>query len=324
MRAPRIIAAAMAVGLVATACGSDTDAAEPFADCAAPKRHLTIATGNSGGVYYTLGGGMAELINENTPLGASTTETGGSVDNIQQLMAGDIDVAFSLVDSAEDAKNGTGSFEGQKADISALARIHSNYTHVIVREDSGISTIEDMKGKKISTGAAKSGTEVIANRLLEAAGLQPERDISAQQLSLEETVADIESGEIDGFFWSGGLPTPEVADLMASRKDMKFVDISELVTKMRLLSFAYTLGTLPAETYGLQADVRSIVVPNVLLVRSDFPDSNACMIARLVFENKDRMVRTHEAANELDRTEALQTVPIELHRGARDVLLETP
>lgn len=320
MRAQRIVAAVAAVGLVATACG-DTSATEPAADCAAPKSHISIATGNSGGVYYTLGGGLAEMINESTALGASIAETGGSVENIEKLMAGDIDVAFSLVDSAEDASNGTGSFEGKRADISALARIHSNYTHVVVRADSGISSLQDMKGKKISTGAAKSGTEVIAYRLLEAAGLRPETDISAQQLSLEETVAEIEAGTIEGFFWSGGLPTPEVADLMESNKDMVFVDISDLVTKMRLKSFAYTLGTMPAETYGLPADVRSIVVPNVLLVRNDFPVSNACMISKLIFDNKDRLVRTHQAATELDPTEALQTVPIQLHRGAREALL---
>jgi uncharacterized protein len=323
MRAQRIVAAVAAVGLVATACG-DTSASEPAADCTNPRSHITIATGNSGGVYYTLGGGLADMINESTALGASITETGGSVENIERLMAGEIDVAFSLVDSAEDAKNGTGSFVGKRADISALARIHSNYTHVVVRADSGISSLEDMKGKKISTGAAKSGTEVIAYRLLEAAGLRPDTDISAQQLSIEETVAEIEAGTIEGFFWSGGLPTPEVADLMESNKDMVFVDISDLVTKMRLTSFAYTLGTMPAETYGLPADVRSIVVPNVLLVRNDFPAGNACMISKLIFDNKDRLVRTHQAASELDPTEALQTVPIQLHRGAREALLAVP
>jgi TRAP transporter TAXI family solute receptor len=323
MRAQRVVAAVAAVGLVATAC-SDTSATEPAFGCVAPRNHLTIATGNSGGVYYKLGGGMAELINGSTPLVASTTETGGSVENIQKLLAGDIDVAFSLADSAEDAKNGTGSFAGEQGNVTALARIHSNYTHVVVRADSGISSLEDMRGKKISTGAAKSGTEVIAYRLLEAAGLHPATDISAQQLSLEETVAKIEAGQIDGFFWSGGLPTPEVTDLMASRKNMRFLDISDLVTKMRQISFAYTLGNLPADTYGLPADVPSIVVPNLLLVRSDFPTGEACVISKLIFDNKSQLVRTHPAANELDRTKALQTVPIQLHRGAKEALLSTP
>jgi uncharacterized protein len=322
MRAQRVVAAVAAVGLVATGC-TDTSA-EPALGCVASKSQLTIATGNPGGVYSTLGGGMAELINGSTPLAAYTTETGGSVENIQKLLAGEIDMAFSLADSAEDAKNGTGSFAGEKGNITALARIHSNYTHVIVRADSGISSLEDMKGKRISTGAAKSGTEVIAYRLLEAAGLNSEKDISAQQLSLVETVAAIEAGRIDGFIWSGGLPTPEVTDLMTSTKNMRFVDISETLPKMRRISFAYTLGTLPADTYGLPADVPSIVVPNLLLVRGDFPTGEACAISKLIFENKDQLARTHRAASELDRTKALQTVPIYLHRGAKEGLLATP
>ena len=324
MRATRIVAGLVAVGLVAAGCGGKrpTESGGSGAGgCEAAEGRVTIATGNTGGVYYTLGGGLAQLISDNTPIKASAAETGASVQNIQQLVAGDYDIAFSLADSAADAFEGTGTFDGKKQDIKALARIYPNFTQVVVRADSGISTVEDMKGKKISTGSPKSGTEVIANRLLEAAGLDPASDISAQRLALRQTVDQMKAGQIDGFVWSGGLPTPEVTDLTTSMKDdVRFVDITDLLPKLQEINPVYEKGTLPADTYGLAEDVPSIVVPNLLLVRSDFADGDACAITKLIFDKKADLVKVHKAADELDRATAVETDPVPLHPGAKEAL----
>jgi TRAP transporter TAXI family solute receptor len=323
MRVTCLVAGVVAVGLLAAGCGGKrpTDSAQDAGGCDAAAGRVTIATGNTGGVYYTLGGGLAQLISDNTPIKASAAETGASVQNIQQLVAGDYDIAFALADSAADAVEGKGSFEGKKQDITALARIYSNYTQVVVRADSGISTVADMKGKKISTGSPKSGTEVIANRLLEAAGLDPAKDDSAQRLALRQTVDQMKSGQIDGFVWSGGLPTPEVTDLTTSMKDdVKFVDITDLLPKLQEINPVYEKGTLPADTYGLPEDVPSIVVPNLLLVRSDFGKGDACAITNLIFDKKDELVKVHKAANELDRKAATETDPVPLHPGAKEAL----
>jgi TRAP transporter TAXI family solute receptor len=321
----RIVAGIVAIGMVAAGCGGKrpTDSAQDSGSggCEAADGRITIATGNTGGVYYTLGGGLAQLISDNTPIKASAAETGASVQNIQQLVAGDYDLAFSLADSAADAVEGTGSFEGKKQDITALARIYSNYTQVVVRADSGIDSVADMKGKKISTGSPKSGTEVIANRLLEAAGLDPASDVSAQRLALRQTVDQMKSGQIDGFVWSGGLPTPEVTDLTTSLKDdVKFVDVTDLLPKLKEINPVYEQGSLPADTYGLAEDIPSIVVPNLLLVRSDFGEGDACAITKLIFDKKDDLVKVHKAANELDRTKAVETDPVPLHPGAKKAL----
>ncbi|HEV7647561.1 MAG TPA: TAXI family TRAP transporter solute-binding subunit [Actinophytocola sp.] len=324
MRVARIVAGVAAVGLLAVGCGGKrpTEASDSGSGgCAAAAGRVTIATGNTGGVYYTLGGGLAQLISDNTTMKASAAETGASVQNIQQLVAGDYDIAFALADSAADAVEGKGSFDGEKQDVTALARIYSNYTQVVVSADSGISTIADMKGKKISTGSPKSGTEVIANRLLEAAGLNPASDVSAQRLALRQTVDQMKSGQIDGFVWSGGLPTPEVTDLTTSMKDdVKFVDITDLLPKLQEINPVYEKGTLPADTYGLAADVPSIVVPNLLLVRSDFGKGDACAITNLIFDKKDELVKVHKAASELDRKKATETDPVPLHPGAEEAL----
>lgn len=325
MRAQRIVAGIVAVGLVAAGCGgkrpTEASGSGGGGGCEAGEGRITIATGNTGGVYYTLGGGLAQLISDETPIKASAAETGASVQNIQQLVAGDYDIAFSLADTAADAVEGKGTFEGKKQDITALARIYQNYTQVVVRADSGISSVEDMKGKKISTGSPKSGTEVIANRLLEAAGLDPAADVSAQRLALRQTVDQMKTGQIDGFVWSGGLPTPEVTDLTTSMKDdVKFLDITDLLPKLQEINPVYEEGALPADTYGLATDTPSIVVPNMLLVRSDFPEGDACAITKLVFDQKDELVKVHKAANELDKKTAVETGPVPLHPGAKSAL----
>jgi len=326
MRALRIASVALALGLVAAGCGGKqtNDTADQPADgeqvaCEAAAGRITIATGNTGGVYYTLGGGLAQLISNNTPLKASAAETGASVQNIQQLVAGDYDVAFALADSAADAVNGKDSFEGRPQDIAALARIYSNYTQVVVRADSGIDSVADMKGKSISTGSPKSGTEVIANRLLSAAGVAS--DISAQRLALRPTVDQMKSGQIDGLFWSGGLPTPELTDLFTSLgDDVKFIDITDLLDDLRKINTVYEKGSLPADTYNLPADVPTIVVPNLLLVNTDFPAGNACAITKLIFDKKDDLVKVHKAASTLDREKAKETDPVKLHPGAAQAL----
>jgi TRAP transporter TAXI family solute receptor len=323
MRAIRIASVALAVGLVAAGCGgkqANEASDQPSTSCETTNGRITIATGNTGGVYYTLGGGLAQLISNNTSLKASAAETGASVQNIQQLVAGDYDIAFALADSAADAVNGKASFEGEPQDIAALARIYPNYTQVVVRADSGIDSVADMKGKSISTGSPKSGTEVIANRLLTAAGLA-ESDVSAQRLALRPTVDQMKSGQIDGLFWSGGLPTPELTDLTTSLgADVKFLDVTEQLDELQKINTVYEKGSLPADTYSLPADVPTIVVPNLLLVTKDFPAGNACAITKLIFDKKDDLVKVHKAAKALDRKLALETGPVELHPGAAQAL----
>ena len=240
--------------------------------------------------------------------------------NIQQLVAGEYDIAFSLADTAADAVRGQGAFTAPQQ-VQALARIYSNYTHVVVQRSSGITTMADFRGKRISTGSPKSGTEVIANRLLQAAGLNPETDVLPQRLELGKTVDAMKDGSIDGFVWSGGLPTGGVTDLFTSAGDrVEFLDISDLLPKMKEINPVYAEGTVPASAYGTPGDVATIVVPNLLLVRNDFPAGDACAITRLMFDKKADLEKVHPAAKELDPKVAVDTAPVELAPGSRTAL----
>ncbi|VEG53055.1 TRAP transporter solute receptor TAXI family protein [Mycolicibacterium aurum] len=329
--ATRVVAgfAALALtGAAATGCGGRQDA--PSADSGgditcevSSDTRVSIATGNSTGVYFSLGNAYAEQVSAATDgrVKATAAETGASVQNIQQLVSGSYQLAFSLADTAADAVEGKAGFEGDKQPIQAISRIYPNYTQVIARKDSGIASVADMRGKRVSTGSPGSGTEVIANRLLESAGLNPASDVAAQRLDLTKTVDGMKDGSIDALFWSGGLPTPGITDLLTSARDeVAFVDISPQLAAMSEISPAYEEGVIPAATYQLPADVKTIVVPNLLLVRDDIDANLACVLTKTLFEKKPELEQVISAAKGINVETARDTEPVPLNRGAEYAL----
>ena len=320
--------AALLVTLAGVAgCGgrqTDTtaDTGSPVTCTVSTDTRVSIATGNSTGVYYTLGNAYAEQLAAATDgkLKATAAETGASVQNIQQLVADQYQVAFSLFDTATDAVNGTGTFTSPQP-VQALARIYDNYTHVVVRADAGITTVADMKGKAISTGSPKSGTEVIADRLLQSAGLNPETDITPQRLDLTKSVDGMKDGSIDGLIWSGGLPTPGLTDLFTTLgAQVTFLDITPLLPQMQQINPAYQSATIPAATYKTAADVPTIAVPNVLLVKDNIDANTACVLTKTLFDKKDELVKANAAANGISLDSARKTEPVPLNRGATTAL----
>jgi uncharacterized protein len=315
MRRPLRLAAGLLAGMVALgACGGErTDNAASNGNGG----RLSIATGNTTGVYYVLGGGYAQVINAHLPGYRATAEaTGASVENVRRVVSGQSDIAFCLADTAFDAVSGAGSFDS-KQPVRALARVYSNYTHVIVRANSGINKLEDMKGKKISTGSPKSGTEVIALRLLKSAGLE-KTDIKQQTLALPETTDGMKNGSIDGLFWSGGLPTAGIKDLMSTMKGkVKFIDLVPYLPKMQTISPLYVASSIKKDAYGMDADAPTIAVPNVILVRDTMSNDLAAKLTALLFDYKADLVKVHPEAKNIDIKTAQDTGGIQLHPGAQ-------
>ncbi|MGZ0148891.1 TAXI family TRAP transporter solute-binding subunit [Kribbella sp. WER1] len=283
---------------------------------------LTIATGNTTGVYYQLGGALASVISQKmSGYRATASETGASVQNIQGLVSGNYDVAFSLGDSAADAVKGVNSFK-EKQDVVALTRLYNNYTQVAVRTAANINSIADLKGKRVSTGSPNSGTEVIARRLLSSAGLDPGKDVTAQRLGLPESVDAMKSGSIDALVWSGGLPTGGITDLVTSMgKGVKLLPITDLLPKMQeKYGEVYSAAPIPAATYKQPADVATIVVPNVLLVRKDMKDELAEQLTKTLYDNLDSLVTVNAAAKGITLDSADKTDPVPLHPGAKKAI----
>ncbi|MFC4022082.1 TAXI family TRAP transporter solute-binding subunit [Micromonospora sp. GCM10011542] len=316
------------VAVVTAGCGGQQggaakdDAASEVTCEVTRETRVGIATGNATGVYYVVGNALAGQLSGATggKLTGTAAETGASVQNVEQLVGGQYDVAFSLFDTAVNAVQGKGSFSAPQP-VEALARIYDNYTQVVVRADAGIRSVADMRGKRISTGSPKSGTEVIANRLLQAAGLDPARDIQAQRLDLTKTVEGIKDGSVDGFFWSGGLPTGGLTDLFTTAGDkVTFIDITPLLPKMTELNPAYQAGTIGRDAYRTATDTPTIVVPNVLLVRKDLDANVACAITRVLFDKRDALIQANAAAKGISLQAARRTDPVPLHRGAAKAL----
>ncbi|MEN3537217.1 TAXI family TRAP transporter solute-binding subunit [Microbispora sp. ZYX-F-249] len=314
MRFKLVTALAVTAALLAGGCGGDRSA-EREGD----GTRLSIATGNTTGVYYVLGGGFAELIDKHLPGHRATAEaTGASVENIQRVVRGQSDIAFTLADTAADAVRGTGAFTAPQP-IRALARLYGNYTHVIARTDAGITSVAGLRGKRVSTGSPNSGTEVIALRLLAAAGLDPDKDVERQALSLPETVQGLKDGTLDALVWSGGLPTSGITDLVTSMRDeVAFVPLDDVLPAVRAAHGpVYAAGTIPKGAYGTPSDVPAIVVPNLLVVNAAMDAKLAEELTRLLFDHKADLEKVHVSAKEITLADAPRTDPVPLHEGAR-------
>ncbi|MBO4210372.1 TAXI family TRAP transporter solute-binding subunit [Micromonospora echinofusca] len=314
-RLPALLAALVATVLLA-GCGAG--APDPAADAWHGGR-IFLATGNTTGVYYQLGGGYADIISRHLPgYEARAEPTGASGENITRVAGGDMEIAFSLADTAADASAGRGAFQGRPQAVRALARVYRNYTQVIVRTDAKIRTMADLRGKRVSTGSPKSGTDVLAGRLLTAAGLDPERGIRRLRLSLPETAKRMRAGSLDAMFFSGGLPTPGIADLLAAAPGtFTFLPIANLIEPLTAAyGPVYTTAELPKEAYGTPAGVPTITVANLILVSADMPDRLAYDLTALLFSHQTELAAVHPEGRNFDKQSAAGTDPIPLHPGA--------
>src|SRR5919109_4729760 len=197
-------------------------------------QNISIATGGTGGVYYPLGGGMAAVLSKYVPGMQATAEvTGGSVANLQLVGTGKPYLAMTMVDAGLDALKGQDKFNGKPVPVRTLMVMYPNRMHVVTIEGTGINKIADLKGKRVSTGSGGSATEVMAFRVIEAAGLDKDKDMRRERLGVAESVNALKDRKIDAFFWVGGLPTAAVTDLANSPGvKIKMIDHGDLVPKM--------------------------------------------------------------------------------------------
>jgi len=313
MSAVRGIFVVCLAAVVVGGCGGEQSASEREGG------NLSVATGGTGGVYSVYGGGLADVISEELEGYKATAETtSASVDNMKLIAQEDSDIAFTLGDTAIDAVEGRESFD-EPQPIRALAQIYTNYTQVATTAGADISSIEDLRGKRVSVGDPGSGTEVIALRVMEAAGLDPDKDIDRSQLGVDESVSAVKDGSIDAFFWSGGLPTGAVTDL-ATTEELVLVPNAEYVSKLQQeYGDAYQEASIPADTYkGLDGDVPVIGVPNLLVVHENMDDDLAHDLTELLLAQKKRLIQVHPEAENLNAQDAQDVIPpVELHPGAQ-------
>ncbi|MBZ0329600.1 TAXI family TRAP transporter solute-binding subunit [Halomonas sp. ANAO-440] len=284
----------------------------------AAAQQLSIATGGTGGVYYPIGGGFAEMINDNIEGASATAEvTGASVENMGLIMRGDADLALALADTVYQAWSGTGDFEGRQIENTrALASVYPNAVQLVTLADSDVQSLSDLVGKRVSVGAPGSGTELNARALLEANGISYD-DFRPQRLNFNETADAIRDGDIDAGFWSVGPPTSSILNLAATR-DIRLIGFSdEEIENAREAEPVFAAYELRAGMYdGMDEAVQTISIPNVLVVNSDMDEDLAYELTKLLFERTDDLIAVHPAANDTTVEFTMESTPVPLHPGA--------
>lgn len=310
-RAGRAFAAALGVlmGVAAGLTGCSTGAAETGST------PYVIAGGGRAGVYYTYGDELAGAAREALGVDMQVAQTQGSVDNLLLVDSGQAFIGFAQGDTAADATQGIGAFS-EPLPITALARVYDEHVQVVVPADSSAHRLADLRDRTVSLGAENSGVHVIATRLLEAAGVDP-GDVAGPALGLDASLTALEAGDIDGFFWVGGLPTPGIEQL-AKDLPIRMLEVPpETVDRVNEgHAGVYRSADFAAGTYGIEHETATMTVPNYLIAKDSAPKQLIRSVIGVLFEERGTIATRVRAAAFLDRRQAIFTEPVPLHPGA--------
>lgn len=314
MSRPGAVAFALAAAIALGGCS-------PSSGTSAATRRLSIATGGTGGVFYPYGGGIAKIITEHLDHVEATAEvTAASVDNLKFLEQGTSDLAFTMADMAQDALLARDVFTDFGAvRVRTLAVLYSSYSHLVTTADSGITQIAHLRGRVVSTGAAGSGTTVLARRMLRAAGLDPSRDIREQSLGAAQSADALKDGKIDAFFWNGGLPTGAILELVNTPGvTARFVPTAGQLPDLERAfgPSLYYREIIPKAVYGTGEDIPVVGVANLLVASETMPEALAHDITQLLFDRQPELAAIHPQAKSLSLSTALTGSPIPFHPGA--------
>ncbi len=285
---------------------------------------LALATAGTGGVYYVLGGSIAEVWSRDVPGVVAVAEvTGGSVENLSLLMTGQVDVAFSMGTNALNAYQAEGSFVGREpARVLGLVALYPNVLQLATVEGSGVTRLQDLAGRRVSVGAPGSGTEFGARTLLEANGLDYE-DLQAQRLNFNETANALRDGTVDAGFWSAGPPVSSIMDLATARPVRMIPLTAEEVRRAAAADPTLRRDTIPAQSYrGQDTPVETLSTPNLLVVRADMAEELAYQLAATLLGARDQLASVHPVARRISAEYTLAVSPIPLHPGVARYLRE--
>jgi TRAP transporter TAXI family solute receptor len=280
-----------------------------------PTGHVVIASGGTQGVYYMYARALARELESRAPgLDVEIAPTAGSVENLEWVDDGRAMLAFTADDAAAGAVNGASPFR-RALPITAVSRVYDDYMHLVVPATSSVRSISDLAGRTVSVGPPGSGTALIVDRLFTVAGLA-RKSIHAFELGINESVEALRRGSIDGFFWSGGLPTSGVHDL-SREVPLRLVALGELAPAMQTrFGAAYHQAAIPAGTYGLVDQVDTIAIPNFIVCRDDTDADLVRFVLSTLFSSRDAIAGGVPVAAVLDRRVAIETAPVPLHAAA--------
>jgi len=298
-----------ALGGTALALSSQALAAQQF---------INVLTGGQSGVYYPMGVALSQIFGKALPDAKVTVQaTKASAENLNLLQAGRGELAFTLADALSDAWNGNkeAGFNAPLTKLRAVAGIYSNYIQIVASADSGIKTLADLKGKRISVGAPKSGTELNARAVLKAAGLSYADFSKVEYLAFGESVELMKNRQLDVTLQSAGLGVSSIRDLATSIKIVVVPVPADVIAKVG--DPAYQPATIPANTYdGQSTDTPTVAIKNFLVTHQGVADDVVYAMTKSMFENLDTLIAAHNAAKAIQRDTATQGTAVTFHPGA--------
>lgn len=318
-RTLRLAAAVAAGAMLLAACNGEDEAADDNGDAAADRVFLTMATGSTGGTYFPLGGAMAGVWNDNLDeVRVNTQSSGASVENLRLLQGGEVDMVLAVNGVAADAIAGEGEFDGEDYDFVTVGNIYGEVTQIVATEESGITTIADLEGKRVALGPPGSGTEVIARFILEAQGIDPENDIEAFNDTFGEASDGLRDGRLDAAFGILALPAGSIEEV-ANSVDITIVSIEgELMDT--LLDTDPTLSALdiPAGTYsGQDADAVTVTNWATLYAPADLDEDLVYDLTRVLYTENEAIANAVAVGEQIQFDTALDGNSIDVHPGAQ-------
>jgi len=301
----RKLVAAGAVALVFAAGAAKAD------------QFINVLTGGTSGVYYPLGVALSEIYGKNIEgVRTQVQATKASVENLNLIQQGKGEIAFALGDSVKAAWEGNADagFSGKLDKLRAIAAIYPNYIQVVASQESGIKEFADLKGRSLSVGAPKSGTELNARAIFGALGMSYEDLGKTEYLPFGESVELIKNRQLDATLQSAGLGVASIKDLAVS---LPITVVAVPAGVAEKLGAPFQAATIPAGTYeGQAADVPTLAITNILVTSADVSDEIAYQMTKQLFDHLDTMVAAHKAASAIKLEEAAKGLPIPLHPGA--------
>lgn len=293
-----------------------------FTQDGAGRGQYVIASGGKSGVYFNYGKHLAEVLSSELNQSFTVAETAGSVDNLLRIGQGKALIGFAQSDAAANALTGQGIY-GEPVPIRAVAHLYDEYVHVVVREGSDIEDLQDLAGRAVSLGARNSGVNLVAVRVLEAAGVD-QTTLSDLALGPDDSIEALRSGQIEAFFWVGGVPTPGL-DELSGDTPLRLLPIESSIVEQlnREYSGAYRISEFPLGSYGWDEPTMTMTVPNYLVVAKGADPALVYEVVETLFASRSVLARNVPAAALLDRRQAIFTDPIPLHKGAAEYYVAT-
>ena len=310
-------AASQPAGSQAGGSGSSGGEVKGLTDAERSKEFVTVGTGPTSGIYFPIGGAFAEALKAyGYQTSAEATNATGA--NIQLMLDGDAEIAVGMQDAIMQAYTATGAYEGQEpaTGLRALMRLWPNYVQLVTTANTGIQSVEDLRGKRVGVGAPNSGVEINARMVLEAYGITYD-DITPDYLAYGEAIDNMKNGQCDAVFVTSGLPNATVMELGTSY-DMVIVPIDGAGRDKLVSDYPYyAKSVIPAETYNNDADVEGVFVYNIMLVREDLSDAMVYDMLEGIFANISTIKASHNTADKnIDITFGVDDVQLPLHPGA--------